>query len=80
MRDDYSIAEDSEKGACNLFFIHLGALYKKRLILYRRSYKSLIIEILIPVVLVMIGFGFSKIQFFINSPERNLSTSNYPYK
>ncbi|CDW85063.1 abc transporter family protein [Stylonychia lemnae] len=77
-RNDYSIANDKSMGICSLFFLHIGALFKKRFILYKRNYKSLISEIFVPVALVILGFGFSKIQFFINSPERTLSYDAFP--
>ena len=48
--------------------------------MYKRNYKGLITEILIPVVLVLIGFGFSKVQLFFNSPSRTLSPSDFPLK
>jgi hypothetical protein len=39
----------------------MGALFKKRLNIYKRNYKGLIMEVLIPVLLVLIGFGLSKV-------------------
>jgi ATP-binding cassette subfamily A (ABC1) protein 3 len=59
--DDYSIAEDHEMGGFNVFWIHMGALFKKRFNIYKRNYKGLIMEVLIPVLLVLIGFGLSKV-------------------
>lgn len=35
---------------------------------------------MIPVILVLIGFGFSKIQFFKHSADRVLDPSAYPLK
>jgi hypothetical protein len=58
----------------------LAALFTKRLQLYKRNYKGLIVEVLIPVLLVLIGFAFSKVQFFFNSPERILRPSEFPLK
>jgi hypothetical protein len=40
----------------------------------------LLVEIFIPVILVIIGFGFSKVQFYFNSHERVLSPSLYPLR
>ena len=56
------------------------ALFIKRFNLYKRNYKGIIFEILIPVLLVLIGFGFSKVQFFYDSPARVLSPAEYPMK
>lgn len=78
--DDYSIADDHETGVCNVFWIHMAALFRKRFNMYKRNYKGLIVEILIPVFLVLIGFGFSKVQFFFASPERPLTPAQYPLK
>ena len=67
--DDYSVAEDHETGTFNVFSIHFAALFKKRLDIYKRNVKGLVTEIVIPVILVLIGFGLSKISFFNNSPS-----------
>jgi len=78
--DDYSIADDHETGMCNVFWIHMQALFKKRFQLYKRNYKGLIVEVFIPVLLVLIGLGFSKVQFFFASPDRNITPFDYPLK
>jgi hypothetical protein len=44
-----------------MFFTHLMAVFRKRYFTYRRNYKSLLVEIFIPVILVLIGFAFSKV-------------------
>ena len=62
----------------NTFRIHIDALFRKRLYIYRRNYKGLIVEVLIPVVLVLIGFAFSKVRYFFNPPERLLTPNDYP--
>ena len=56
------------------------ALFRKRFYIYRRNLKGLVIEILIPVLLVLIGFAFSKVSFYYNSPERVLTPSLLPLK
>ncbi len=35
---------------------------------------------MVPVLLVLIGLAFSKVQFFFTSPTRPLETSLFPYK
>ena len=42
----------------------MNALFRKRFNIYKRNYKALVLEIIVPVILVLIGFGFSKVQFF----------------
>lgn len=76
--DDFSISTMPHQSALTVFFHHLAALFLKRFYIYRRNRRGLIIEVLVPVFLVIIGFAFSKVQFFINQPERTLSTSLYP--
>lgn len=80
INDDYSVAEDHETGAMNIFGIHFAALFKKRMDIYKRNVKGLVTEIIIPVILVLIGFGLSKISFFNNSPTRLLEPSTFPLK
>ena len=38
------------------------------------------VEILIPALLILVGFGFSKIQLYFSSPERPLTPSLLPLK
>ena len=59
--DDYSIAEDFETGAMNVFWINFTALFRKRMNIYKRNVKGLVTEIIIPVILVLIGFAFTKV-------------------
>ena len=66
--DDYSIMEEHETGACNLFSIHFKALFWKRFLVSFRNWKTLISEMLVVVVLCIFGFGVAKIQFFFDSP------------
>ena len=56
------------------------AMFNKRFCIYRRNYKSLLVEIFIPVLLVLLGFAFSKIQFYFDSPDRTLTTDLLPAK
>jgi hypothetical protein len=62
----------------NVFWIHLGALFRKKYFIYRKNFKGLLVEILIPVILVIIGFGFSKIQYFFDSPYKVIEPSIFP--
>ena len=63
-----------------MFFVHLTAVFRKRYYTYRRNFKGLLIEVFIPVLLVLIGFAFSKVQYFFNSPERLLTPTLFPLK
>ena len=62
--EDYSIAEEHEEGFFNLLTLNLYALFRKRFFMYKRSYKTFIVEVFIPLILVIIGFGLSKVSFF----------------
>lgn len=59
--EDYSIADRQETGRFNVFWIHLGALFKKKFNLYKKNYKGLLAEILVPILLCIIGFGLTKV-------------------
>lgn len=59
------------------FCKHALLLVKKRVNIYRRSIKTLMMEIFIPLVLILTGFTMSKIQFLFESEPRELSTDMY---
>jgi len=46
--------------------------------MYRRNIKGLMTEVFVPVILVLIGFGMTQVQFFFSQPTRTLSASLYP--
>jgi hypothetical protein len=75
---DYCVADTHEVGMMNVLLINLNALFRKRFFVYRRSYKTFIVEVLIPIILVIIGFGFTKVEQFFLSPTRTLLPSVYP--
>jgi hypothetical protein len=78
--DDYSISDPKYAlSGPRTFINHLQALFLKRFFIYRRNLKGLVIEVLIPVLLVIIGLGFSKVQFFVTQPERMLTTDQLPF-
>jgi hypothetical protein len=81
---DFSIAEHMKTTPrcywLAAFFTQLLALFIKRLHVSRRNWKSLLVEIFIPALLILIGFGFSKIQLYFSSPERQLSPTLLPWK
>lgn len=59
------------------FCKHATLLIKKRVSIYRRSIKTLMLEVFIPLVLILSGFSMSKIQFLFESEPRVLSTEMY---
>ena len=56
----------------------LGALIKKRLLIYKRDKCGLVCEILIPIILVIIGLGLLQVGWLKDSPAFYLDTSAYP--
>ena len=60
--------------------INMKALFRKRFFLYKRSPRTLAVEILIPLILVIIGLSFTKVSFFFQSPPRTLLISEYPWE
>ncbi|CDW85159.1 abc transporter family protein [Stylonychia lemnae] len=78
--DDYSVAENHETGTINVFLIHLDAMIRKRIQLYKRNYNGLVVEILIPVLLVLIGLSFTRVRFLKDGPVRELKPDTFPLK
>jgi hypothetical protein len=72
------VAETYEKGACNIFWSHFGALFIKRVHIYKRNFKGLLNEIFIPVLLVCCGFAIAKLEFFFDSPSRTITPNLFP--
>ena len=63
-----------EKSTAKIWFNQLGALIKKRLLYLKRDKGGIVCEIIMPLLLVIIGLGLTKIQFVMSSPELVLST------
>jgi hypothetical protein len=76
--NDYSIAKEQRTGAINIFFLHFWALFLKRILLSIRNYKLFLVDILIPLVLIVAGFGIAKIKYFKDSDQRILEPSLFP--
>ena len=60
------------------FLPQIGALINKRFTLYKRNIKGLIFELIVPVLIVVMGLGMSKIQFFKDSPTREYTIEQFP--
>lgn len=76
--NDYSISSQPKLPFCRQFGQHMAALFLKRFYVYRRNLKGLLTEVFVPVLLVLIGFAFSKVQFFFSQPSRTLAPGLYP--
>jgi ATP-binding cassette subfamily A (ABC1) protein 3 len=77
---EYSIAKEQVSGTCNVFWLHFSALFIKRFLLSKRNFKGFLIDLFIPGMLVVAGFGLSTIDFFKDSGERLLDVSLFPEK
>ena len=76
--DDYSISKSQIEGGCRIFWLHFIALIIKRFLLSRRNFKGFVLDLLLPGILVIAGFGLSKIDLFKNSNQRTLEPSLFP--
>ena len=48
--------------------------------MYRRDYKALLLEVFIPVILIVIGLAFSKVNLFFNPAPKTIDQSLFPSK
>lgn len=55
------------KSKSKLFFMHFGALIKKRMIYFKRDTKGLICEVIIPIIVVFLGILITLIQLIKDS-------------
>lgn len=62
-----------EKSIARIWFNQLGALIKKRFLYLSRDRGGIMCEIVMPILLVIIGLGLTKIQFVVDSPDLVLS-------
>ena len=77
--DDYSISKNQIEGNWTIFWLHFIALIIKRFLLSRRNFKGFALDLLLPGILVIAGFGLSKIDLFKNSNQRILEPSLFPF-
>ena len=73
--EDYTIADQLRLCACCL---HVVALCIKRCTMMFRGWRSLLFEVIAPVIFVAAGFGIIKLTFLFESPEREISTKILP--
>ena len=57
---------------------NITAVMTKRAHIYKRDRRGLICEVIVPVILVLIGLGLTKISFLKPSNSRPLVPSAYP--
>jgi hypothetical protein len=60
--EDYSIAEQREEGTFNTFLLSLKSLLKKKLLVQIRDPRTMIIEMLFPIIFIFIGLFLATIK------------------
>jgi ATP-binding cassette, subfamily A (ABC1), member 3 len=58
-----------EKNNSKIFWMHFWALIKKRVICFKRDVKSLICEIILPIIIIWVGLAFTRIQIIKQQPR-----------
>ena len=76
--DEVELEKIRVKGSFSLFSMHLRAMIYKRMIYLRKDFKSLICEIIIPILVILIGVALSRIQFISDPVSRVFETSIFP--
>ena len=61
--EDVELELIREKNSSKIFWMHFGALVRKRFLYFKRDLKSLLCEILLPILIVWIGLAVTRIQF-----------------
>lgn len=44
----------------------------------RRNWLGFLVEVFVPAILILIGFGFTRIQLYFDSPNRELTPAAFP--
>jgi ATP-binding cassette, subfamily A (ABC1), member 3 len=59
--DEIELEQIREKNPSKIFWMHFGALIRKRFIYIRRDFKGLLCEIFIPILIIWLGFAVTKV-------------------
>lgn len=73
--EEYSISNDSEK---NVFFSHLCVLLKKKTLMQIRDKKSLCIDLVFPLLLILVGLFLATTNFYSESVSMEMTPKVYP--
>jgi len=68
--EQYSLENEAEQSWCCAFFTQFWAVMQKRLIISSRTWLTIIVEILLPILLMVFGFTITFVKFFYDGPER----------
>ena len=76
MLDNYSITDQIGNGS---FFLHTKMIIKKKLLMQVRDIKTLSIDLLFPIILILVGLVLATTEFFTQGGERTLNPMDiYP--
>ena len=73
--DEYSITNEQEP---NPFCLQFCALLKKKLLMQLRDKKTLGIDTIFPVLLIIVGLALATISFIKDGPAREMTPFIYP--
>ena len=59
--DNYAIADESVQGFLNVFFLHFAAMSIKRWLTSIRQVKTLLLEVIIPIILIIAGLALANV-------------------
>jgi len=61
-----------------VFFLHFWALFKKKILMQVRDRKTLGIDTIFPILLIIIGLALATINFIKDGPAREMTPFIYP--
>lgn len=76
--EDYSVAEQHEEGYFNTFYLSLQALLKKKFLVQVRDPRTLIIEMLFPIIFIFAGLALATVKPIKPGVPRALSPEIFP--
>lgn len=74
--ENYSITSDSES---SVFFLHLTTIFKKKILMQIRDTKTLLVDTIFPIALIILGMYLATIQVIKSGQAREMSVQSiYP--
>jgi len=74
--ENYSITSDSES---SVFFLHMSAIFKKKILMQIRDTKTLMVDTIFPIALIILGMYLATIQIIKSGQAREMSVQSiYP--
>lgn len=76
--EDYSIVESREEGALNTFMLSLKSLLKKKWLVQTRDLRTMVIEMLFPIIFIFLGLFLATIKPIREGVPRILTPTMFP--